>query len=374
MILVKPFDAPYDFTTGHRLHDMFGYIANKTYQTSKQELFSVVNRKCGNGVSDTHVVLRTVMEVFIIGILWHEHAHKAIRVDVTKYKYLKQIKKSLENGHSTKQSNQAYYQTRNTLLHPVTQHPLPAPELNMKNYCLLIGWLEASGEYHYEQDLLNQWKRYWKVDKTNFQADLEVILSESIVFLNRCENTLNNVFSNDFFNGEIEEGLFLREDFFQITKGKNEYYLNALVAIWMNQLNKDLFIKKTSKVIMAPGCMRINNGKCCKAQLDGDYLRCVQCSTGCNLGKLVKKGKKEAFGVRIVLHQSGFKVNNEFLKDKGVVGIACLSCLVSGGLMLASKGIHAQCLVINKPTCKRHWSLNGEMTSINTNGLKLILD
>jgi hypothetical protein len=61
-------------------------------------------------------------------------------------------------------------------------------------------------------------------------------------------------------------------------------------------------------------------------------------------------------------------------KDTGVVGVACVLNLISGGWLLDGMGISAQCVLLDYCGCKNHWSRENIPTEINIKQLKKVLD
>ncbi len=56
--------------------------------------------------------------------------------------------------------------------------------------------------------------------------------------------------------------------------------------------------------------------------------------------------------------------------DTGIVGIACVLNLISGGWRLNDIVIPAQCVLLDYCGCKNHWNKEGVPTEINFNRLK----
>jgi hypothetical protein len=97
----------------------------------------------------------------------------------------------------------------------------------------------------------------------------------------------------------------------------------------------------------------------------------------CSINKLKTIGDKLGFQVLIIPHESSlyssWKKDSTIKEDVGVIGIACVLNLVSGGLMLKEAGIAAQCVLLDYCGCKKHWHQEGLPTEINEKYMKKIL-
>ncbi|MDF1550419.1 MAG: DUF116 domain-containing protein, partial [Bacteroidales bacterium] len=135
--------------------------------------------------------------------------------------------------------------------------------------------------------------------------------------------------------------------------------------------------KTKNKVLLVPGCMRINNGKVCKAKQDGFDITCTSCNKNCKIYELTNLGNKNKFSVNIVPHSSSFTKwlkkweNND---QTGLIAVACLLNLVPGGYEMRELNIPAQCLLLDFCGCKKHWHKNGIATEINEDRLLKMLN
>jgi hypothetical protein len=89
-------------------------------------------------------------------------------------------------------------------------------------------------------------------------------------------------------------------------------------------------------------------------------------------------GRKFGFSVLMVPHESsvfsgdaGKKLIGEGV---GIVGIACVSNLVSGGWKAKGLGLPPQCVLLDHCGCRKHWHEQGIATDINMGRLREILD
>jgi hypothetical protein len=62
------------------------------------------------------------------------------------------------------------------------------------------------------------------------------------------------------------------------------------------------------------------------------------------------------------------------MKDTGIVGVACVLNLLSGGLKARRLGIPAQCILLDSCGCGNHWDIEGIPTVLNVDQLKIKLN
>ena len=87
-----------------------------------------------------------------------------------------------------------------------------------------------------------------------------------------------------------------------------------------------------------------------------------------------KLGKKYNFKVSIIEHEttlSSLDINKN--KNIGIIGIACIPNLISGGFKALRLGFIPQCVVLDYRGCSNHWLYKKHMTKINENRLLYII-
>lgn len=81
---------------------------------------------------------------------------------------------------------------------------------------------------------------------------------------------------------------------------------------------------------------------------------------------------RHRFEVRIITHSSAAFAEGE-LDGLSIVGIGCVSTLLSGGWKARSLGLPAQCVLLDYCGCKAHWHPTGIATAINLRQLQRVL-
>lgn len=365
---------PYNGISGEDIYTRFDKISDQIYANCVEDLAPLFKMRTNESVNYTeHENKSFAIESLILGVLWICHANKSGEIKDSTFDEITHLKKLSKLSTVPRDVKQVFYRFRNEQLTKDSEPVILLPELSLTAYYRFIKWLEATEEYTFEVKILHKWFTYWAgKGESQFLFEINSILNAANTFIEFCNEQVQQYFNPEFFTTAIPQIKKDREDYFQVSKPLEEYYLNGIAAVWMNEINRNSYERYEEKLVMAPACMRINNGNNCTAIKDGKYLRCTKCNPGCNISKLNKVGEQEGFEVLIAIHQSAFKANIGQLRGKGVIGIACMSCLVSGGLMLLNKGIHAQCAILTHPGCSKHWSNKGIMTETDLEGIRNI--
>lgn len=363
-----------DKDSEEKFYNQLNNFSDKIFELGKTELNSIIKNKLGSRNYSEKEIKSVLLEILIIGVLWRCHIANALSTNRRELSELRYTEKLTKDASAPEIFRKIYYRMRaDVLLHFTNSDTAIAP-FSEETFCNLIDWLEATGEYKYELPVFDKWFQYWQNQNfINLSHDLNAILKFTNTFISTGETLLGEFLNPVFFNVYQMTIATNREDFFQVSKPEPEYILNLLAANWLNEINDEKFQAFETKKIMVPGCMRPENGKNCKAQGDGAYLKCTGCNQFCNIYNLLNEASEKNFEVRIALHQSSFKAETGQLKDSGIVGVACAGCLISGGLMLQSKDIFAKCLILNKPGCNKHWANTGEPTNISYSQLNKVL-
>jgi uncharacterized protein len=143
----------------------------------------------------------------------------------------------------------------------------------------------------------------------------------------------------------------------------------------MNLTFRSEFEKRPHKAVLIPGCMRYHQDNKCQAIEENLGLKCSMCQNKCPAALITKKGLEKNFEVYLISHESSAfsQSTTEDRNELGIVGVACVSNLISGGWKSDSMGIPAQCVVLNYVGCQNHWHEEGFPTEINHSELEKIL-
>lgn len=319
-------------------------------------------------------------ELLIIGVLWNTYSVKAQISNLDDSEILKELSKYRDhlNPEEIELKNEVdeIRGYLNTLFFLDYNNEIITEETNVETFKKLIKFLEVSSEFNYELKAINQIYNYIVFQE---DGDMEQILSkiikygkyfakESKKYLWKYTYNVEN-YINTTFDSKIN-----KEDMIFCNRTEVEYHLNMVGAEIMNRLFREGFENRSRKAVLVPGCMKIDNKKC-KAKEERLGEVCKVCDKNCNVGRITKKGLKECFETYIISHESSaFKnVNKKDKEDLGIVGVACVLNLISGGWKAESLGIPPQCVIIDYVGCSNHWDTEGFPTNINCKELEKIL-
>lgn len=234
--------------------------------------------------------------------------------------------------------------------------------------------MDATDEYHYQIKELNLFKDYLEsksVQEVHYILKSAILLA--LYFESVTQKKLSKYTHNvDYFLNNNLDSHIGQEDLLFCSKKEVEYHLNMVGAEIMNMEFESKFHERKRKLILVPGCMRINNNHKCIAEETVYGLRCNACNGDCNVKKLINTIGQEVY---VIPHESD-ALSNLSDHDKNniaVVGIACILELINGGLKSEDLGIPAQCVIIDSVGCSNHWKKVDTQTTIDEDKLKAIL-
>ncbi len=242
----------------------------------------------------------------------------------------------------------------------------------------LIEWLQATGEFNQEARRLDNWRGYLG-QLAPGEAEGWVVTSVSLFdwFRREAEDALGKYTAS--VAGFLETtyaARFWRED--QIFCGRQpvEYHLGMVASEVMNDGLLEAFNGKSKKVLLVPTCMRGVRGDDCKAVVRGLDIRCAGCDPECAINRISKRMRAEGVQVFMVPHSSGFSRWLERWQNDPTVGVAAVACMMNilaGGYEMRARGIASQCVPLDYPGCKKHWTQNGVPTGANEERLVQIV-
>lgn len=277
------------------------------------------------------------LEVLLIGILWNSYIEKAVSLKLSFFK--NHIQKSSDSG----------------------------LEYSLDNFKKLIDYLESSKEFFEEVKRLEVWHKYlYNLSDKDLDSFLKSASRFSAEFSLRCDELLCKYLPNlDSFLKVVPKN---KDDIILCSKSKEQYYLNMVGAEIMNIVFLEDFRNTKEKMIILPGCMVLNKEDC-QAEPTKWGNSCVGCTFNCPVNKINRSIKDYNINVYIVHHESDLYKNAQLDDDNiGIVGIACVLNLLSGGWKAKRIGLIPQCVLLDYCGCK-HWHENGIVTNININEL-----
>jgi uncharacterized protein len=238
----------------------------------------------------------------------------------------------------------------------------------------IYAWLSNTKEYEEIADRLQKWIIFWK-SAGSINQDFPNIIGLTNEFLQMSENGLcQYTFHASEFIRNAELDLKDREDYVFITRCINEYYINMVGAQILNQVYRKEFKQVDKVYIFVPGCMAAKMDQC-KAVTGKMGYTCAKCTASCPVNQISQIGEKYHAETVIVYHGSELyhtKISSTEM-SYGVIGIACVLELISGGFKAEELGYVPQCVLLNYCGCKQHWSSEGLVTDINRSRLEQLL-
>jgi len=318
-----------------------------------------------------------LLELIMIGIFWNNYIHKASKTRRLPKIFLKQLY-SLRRKSETLKPIIDYFRGYLAYELLIKQKDNTVQTYNLDACINLLEWLGATGEFNEEVIRLNKWIDFFK-DKN--KDEIEDILKLTILFSVYFYETGKQYFGKythnvtRFLNDSVKKYIH-REDYFFISRTENEYFLNMFGAEIMNRQLKKEFDKSSKKAILLPTCMRKQPKNGCQAKSDGKELVCRQCNIDCNIGKVAKALELQNITPYLIPHSSDF---SKFLikwkdnRETGLIGVACVLNLLTGGYEMKRLNIASQCIFLDYCGCQKHWDKNGIPTDLNICKLKQIV-
>jgi hypothetical protein len=263
--------------------------------------------------------------------------------------------------------------TRLYLVPRIGSDPAPGP-LSPGRLSCLIAWLRATGEFEQEAARLDIWQGFL----CTLSGDEAAHILESAVSLFHWFET-----AADQALGRYTRGVpaFLagpyarrgcREDQIFCARHPVEYHLGMVAAEVMNRGLRGEFERRPRRAVLVPTCMRGVKAADCRARIAGLDMVCTACDPDCSVNQITRRMRSLGAKVYLIPHSTGF---SRWLKrwqrmpDFGVVAVACMLNILPGGYEMRARGIASQCVPLDYPGCRKHWSEKGIPTSLNQDRL-----
>ena len=242
----------------------------------------------------------------------------------------------------------------------------------------LIEWMQATGEFEQEWKRLDHWRSYlcalpasdaqgWVAVSGNlfdwFSVEAEAALG---MYTAGVVGFLKNTYAPRFW----------REDHIFCGRLAVEYHLGMVAAEVMNAGLREDFERKPHKVVLVPTCMRGAHSDRCKAALRGLDMRCTGCDPECAVDRITRRMRRVGVDVYLVPHSSGFSrwlARWQEDPEVGVAAVACMMNILAGGYEMRARRIASQCVPLDYPGCRKHWTREGVPTSVNEERLVRIV-
>lgn len=240
----------------------------------------------------------------------------------------------------------------------------------------LVYWMRATGEFEEEALRLEEWERFLVGQKRITWVRLKVKLLKLVEdFEKQMEKGFADYLKGvEPFRSKEESRYERREDRIFCMQPKVMYYLNMIGAQWLNEAYRSAYIKAKKHIIFLPGCMVFRGKENCKAiSKNGSYV-CQGCTKTCAVNQVTQIAETYQVKTAILYHES--ELNRQKVKENetiGVVGVACILSLISGGFKAKRLGYAPQCVLLDYCGCENHWYDKRKVTQINKEQLIKLL-
>ncbi len=320
-----------------------------------------------NNIENLRTKNEYLIEPLILGALWNCYINQAIEsnpIVVKSASYLYSIRNK-----NTFVKRYADNLRGHLLTYIINESKAKETEYSLKNLEKLFQWLEASGDFKQELTRFQHWTTFLRSLQPSEQSFILECISQiaksfqykSMVHLGFYTQQVEAFRKDVPINNKNNEN--------RIFCGRHrvEYHLNMFAAEVLNRQFKEEFDKTSHKVVLLPTCMRRNSSNC-KAKNNNGKITCQHCSKNCNIHNIVTSLAAHNVQTFLIPHSSNF---SKFLKqwennkDIGLIGVACVLNLLTGGYEMKGFNIAAQCVFLNYSGCQKHWHPSGISTQID---------
>ncbi len=315
-----------------------------------------------------------IIEMIMAGLYWNIYAANAMMLPRRYYyifKYLYRVRTDYIKLKPAADKVRGYLAS-----HILTKKTKDRVEANSNNFSQLVDWLEAACEFKQEVFRLRQWEHFMNELPA---ADSSEIIRKAIEFARiykveskRCLGSYTANVGN--FLKTAPQYYQKREDYIFCNRHEEEYHLNMAAAQVMNTALRQAFDKTEKKVLLLPTCMRKN--KDCKAEpYNGNYI-CRRCNKNCNIYKTAAGLDQTEAEIYLIEHSSSFSTILKQWENKpeyGLIGVACVLNLITGGYEMKGFNIASQCIFLEGCGCRKHWHQEGVVTDIDRLKLESVL-
>lgn len=314
------------------------------------------------------------LEVLMIGVFWKVHIQHALSMNEQAGQALAKINQKRDEikWRGSVDRIRGIFGT----LFLKGKKPLEL-EFTLINFRKLMDYLLATGEYQEEVRRFENWHNYLQLKSKGEISEFLFKAYETALNFERSSTKAIGRYTRYVERFVQENGgeYKWKENMFFCLRQRVEYHLNMIGAEIMNRTFRDSFLQTKYKQVLIPVCMRYKGLQECRARKSEDNTyHCQGCSSACKVNEIVHLGKDMDFDVIVIPHGSSlFKGHEKTLIEVGVVGIACVLQLISGGLKAFRLGLIPQCVLLNYSGCSNHWSKAGIVTNFSRKKLKEII-
>lgn len=353
------------------------------------EVLGVANKIAGQIIDDFIMFLEKrkveelrprneyILEYLTLGVLWNTYINNALELEDAPGHMLSGLVSIRKKGGLIKNIADGFRGIFSTVFLTRAKRDKNAADTSIEYLDKLIHWISAAGEFQQEAIRLERWYHYL-LTKFKRQSARVIELSAQIAlwFDAKSIGALGKYTTNvERYLNENQKEHEWKEDYIFCRRRRIEYHLNMVGAEIMNRDFRDSFLKTNTRMLILPSCMKTQpEGGCRSIESSAGYA-CMKCNKECRVSQLTSLGENNNFKVAIIPHESdAFKNRDKKLDNTGIVGVACVLNLISGGWKAKDMGFVPQCVLLDYCGCKNHWHEKGIPTDINIGKLMKSFD
>ncbi len=319
------------------------------------------------------------LEIVTLAVLWKVYGGYSLGRNKVTQKLLRQVVK-LRRG---KKWQKQFFSTLKGRLLPYfleDKEAICPPLANCLQLKEFLDWLQASGEFEEEVRRLRSWQGFLEEKQKQVKASQAFMeFSKQLQDLALFFETISKIQLEEYtpyvasYRQTVRQKHKNKEDLLFCSRQLLEYYLNMVGAEILNEAFRPAFLHTKEKLILLPGCMRARGEKCQAVSTHQGY-DCKECIPYCPVYR-IKKIAQPYGGHTFVIHHESELYQNVQEKNEGIglIGIACVLNLLSGGWKAKRMGYIPQCVLLDYCGCKQHWHPAGLVTELNEKRLESLL-
>lgn len=310
-----------------------------------------------------------LIEPLIAGVLWNEYGAAALnssRSAIAAVSFLYKIRKI------NKRIKDAADYLRGYAINMIigdSSSTAWADDITLGKFIRLIAWLSASGDFREEAIRLTGWVSFLKTlakDEQNQILNKWAACARNFA-VRACENLGPYTKRVNAYRKMVPVSNRNKENRIFCGRAEAEYHLNMFSAEILNREYKKDFDSKPKKIVLLPTCMRGGNAQGCRAVTVGTVTTCARCTESCGINRVTSQLEKHGVGTSLIPHSSDF---TRFLKNwensgsTGLVGVACVLNLLTGGYEMRRLNLASQCVFLDFSGCRKHWDSEETATGL----------
>ncbi|QQZ59748.1 DUF116 domain-containing protein [Paenibacillus sonchi] len=288
------------------------------------------------------------LEWLMIGVLWNVYNTRATAGSVSAGRLLSSLYRHRSRSRRARRAVDWLKGIAGTTV--LARRHQASERIQLQSLARLLGWLTASGEFEQETGRLKIWLDFLRgLPGKESAGILHRAVQKATWFERRSLECLGSYTSQvETYIEHNHQRLKWQENRIFCSRERVEYHLNMVGAEIMNRVFHDGFRAASEKIVFLPICMRNKSAEACRAVPEGQGYVCRRCSKTCRVHAVTAMAEACDSKVLIIPHASTAFGKERIPEGKvGIVGIACVLNLISGGYKAREMGYLPQCVLLH---------------------------